>query len=83
MNDGSSIVGRLINEDDGKYIVSQNPFAPQTLRDIPKADVASTKLSRVSLMLPGLLNRLNDDEIKDLIAYLVAGGNPDNEVYKK
>jgi putative heme-binding domain-containing protein len=83
MNDGSSIVGRLINEDDGKYIVSQNPFAPQTLRDIPKADVASTKLSRVSLMLPGLLNRLNDEEIKDLIAYLVAGGNPDNEVYKK
>ncbi len=82
MKDGSSIVGRLISEDDGKYTVSQNPFAPQTLREIAKADVVSTKLSKVSLMLPGLLNRLNDDEIKDIIAYLVAGGNPDHEVYK-
>jgi len=82
MKDGSSIVGRLINEEDGKYFVSQNPFTPQSLREVPKADVVSTKLSKVSLMLPGLLGRLNDEEIKDIIAYLVAGGNPDHEVYK-
>ncbi|TXH29689.1 MAG: c-type cytochrome [Cyclobacteriaceae bacterium] len=82
MKDGSSIVGRLINEEDGKYFVSQNPFMPQSLREIPKADVVSTKLSKVSLMLPGLLGRLNDEEIKDLVAYLVAGGNPEHEVYK-
>ncbi len=82
MKDGSSIVGRLINEEGGKYFVSQNPFMPQSLREIPKADVTSTKLSEVSLMLPGLLGRLNDEEIKDIIAYLVAGGNPDHEVYK-
>ena len=55
---------------------------PQSLREIAKVDVASTKLSKVSLMLPGLLGRLNDEEIKDLVAYLVAGGNPDSEVYK-
>ncbi len=82
MKDGSSIVGRLINEEAGKYFVSQNPFMPQSLREISKADVASTKLSEVSLMLPGLLGRLNDEEIRDIIAYLVAGGNPDHEVYK-
>ena len=82
MKDGSSIVGRLINEEDGKYFVSQNPFTPLSLREVPKADVVSTKLSSVSLMLPGLLGRLNDEEIKDIIAYLVAGGNPDHEVYK-
>ena len=82
MKDGSSIVGRLISEEDGKYFVSQNPFTPQALREVPKADVVSTKHSKVSLMLPGLLNRLNDEEIKDIVAYLVAGGNPDHEVYK-
>ena len=81
MKDGSSILGRLINEDDGKYYVSQNPFSPQTLREIPKSEVVSTKLSTISLMLPGLINRLNDEEIKDLIAYMVAGGNKDHEVY--
>ena len=81
MKDGSSILGRLINEDDGKYFVSQNPFSPQTLREIPKTDVTSTKHSTVSLMLPGLINRLNDEEIKDLIAYMVSAGNKDHEVY--
>jgi putative heme-binding domain-containing protein len=81
MKDGSSIFGRLINEDDGKYFVSQNPFSPDVLREISKSDVLSTKHSGVSLMLPGLTNRLNDDELKDLIAYLVAGGNKDHEVY--
>jgi putative heme-binding domain-containing protein len=82
MKDGSSILGRLINEDDAKYVVSQNPFSPQTLRDIRKADVVSIGHSQVSLMLPGLTNRLNDEELKDLIAYMVAGGNPEHEVYK-
>ncbi len=82
MKDGSSILGRLINEDEGKYSISQNPFSPQTLRDIPKADVVSLSHSQVSLMLPGLTNRLNDEELKDLIAYMVAGGNADHEVYK-
>ena len=82
MKDGSSIVGRLTNEDDNKYFVSQNPFAPQTLREILKTDVASTKLSRISLMMPGLINRLNNEELKDLLAYLMAGGNKEHDVYK-
>ncbi len=81
LKDGSSILGRLVNEDDAKYYVSQNPFTPQALREVLKTDVVSTKLSKVSLMLPGLIGRLNDDEIKDLIAYLIAGGNPEHEVY--
>lgn len=82
MKDGSSIVGRLINEENGSYFVSQNPFMPQSLREVAKADVASTKRSTVSIMLPWLLSGLNDEEIKDIIAYLVAGGNPEHEVYK-
>ncbi len=65
-----------------KYFVSQNPFAPQTLREISKKDVTSTKISRVSVMMPGLINRLNNEELKDLLAYLMAGGNKEHDVYK-
>jgi putative heme-binding domain-containing protein len=81
MKDGSSILGRLTNEDDEKFYISQNPFAPQVSRAIAKDEVISTKLSQVSLMLPGLVNRLNEEELKDLLAYLVAGGNKDDKVY--
>jgi putative heme-binding domain-containing protein len=83
LKDGKSVVGRLINEDNEKYSISQNPFAPQNLRDIPKKDVIRKELSDVSIMLPGMINRLNEEELKDLIAYLMAGGNKEHPVYKK
>lgn len=83
MKDGSSILGRLINENDKSYFISQNPFAPETLREVPKQDVAGTKYSYISVMYPGLMNNMNEDEMKDLIAYLMAGGNEQHELYKK
>jgi putative heme-binding domain-containing protein len=81
LKDGGSVVGRLIKEEGDNYVISQNPFAPQIVREIPKKDVARTRVSEVSPMLPGMINRLNSEELKDLIAYLVAGGNKDHEVY--
>ena len=81
LKDGSSVLGRLVAEDANKYSISQNPFAPQTLRDIPKKDVTRTQASNVSIMMPGLINRLNEEELKDLLAYLMAGGNQQHEVF--
>jgi putative heme-binding domain-containing protein len=82
LKSGSSVVGRLINQDKDKYIVSQNPFAPLVTREIPKSDVIRTQLSPISVMLPGMINRLNPDELRNLIAYLMAGGNKEHPVYK-
>ena len=83
MKDGSSILGRLTSENDRSYLISQNPFAPEALREIAKQDVASTKYSYISIMYPGLINNMNEDELKDLLAYLMAGGNEQHELYKK
>ena len=84
MKDGSSIVGRLKNQDKDKYYINQNPFAPQQVREVLKKDVARTSISDApSIMLPRLINSLNPEELKDLMAYLVSGGNKDHEVYKK
>jgi putative heme-binding domain-containing protein len=80
--DGSSVLGKLTNEDRDKYYISQNPFDPQSIREIPKKEVSSKKLSEISVMMPGLINRLNEEELKDLMAYLISGGNPDHEVYQ-
>ncbi|MFD2572709.1 heme-binding protein [Spirosoma soli] len=82
LKNGQSVLGRLVNEDKTSYSISQNPFAPDQLRKIPKKDVASKKYSTVSIMLPGLINSLNPNELKDLIAYLKSGGNQEHEVYK-
>ncbi len=82
LKEGSSIVGRLISQDADKYIISQNPFAPQTTREILKKDVVRTNVSDVSLMPAGMINDLNAEELKDLLAYLKSGGDKNNEVFK-
>ena len=81
LKDGSSVVGRLTNEDENTYYVSQNPFAPQTIREIPKSSVTRTKTSDVSPMVPHLIDRLNPEELKDLMAYLISAGKKDHKVY--
>jgi putative heme-binding domain-containing protein len=73
MKDGSSIVGRLVGEDEDSYSISQNPFAPQVVREVRKSDVINKKYSHISLMYPGLINPLNETELANLIAYLKSG----------
>ncbi len=81
LKNGSSVLGRLTNEDATKYYISQNPFAPETVRTLLKKDVIKTKVSDISIMLPGMINGLNAEELKDLMAYLMSGGNKENAVY--
>lgn len=81
MKDGSTVTGRLVSEADGKYLISQNPFSPQMHRELQKKDVAGVKASQVSVMLPGLINRLNPDELRDLMAYLKSGGNKEDSMF--
>jgi len=84
MKDGSSILGRVKHQDKDKYYISQNPFAPQQVREVLKKDVSRTSISDApSIMLPGLVNSLSPEELQDLMAYLVSGGIKDHEVYKK
>ncbi len=81
MKDGSSIIARLKNEDNDKYYIIQNPFTPQTVREIPKSAVSRTSVSDApSIMYPGLINSLNPEELKNLMAYLMSAGNKDNVV---
>lgn len=82
LKNGQSVVGRLMDEDEENYIISQNPYAPELVRNIPKDQVVEVKLSTVSLMPPGTINRLNEEELKDLLAYLMAGGNSEHAIYE-
>lgn len=81
LKNGNSIVGRLVNEDANAYYVSQNPYSPETLEKILKKNVISSKPSAVSIMFQGLINSLNEEEMKDLMAYLMAGGNEKNSMF--
>jgi putative heme-binding domain-containing protein len=81
LKNGETVVGRLTNEDKDAYYISQNPFAPDMVLKVLKKNVVSTKYSSVSVMLPGLINSLSPEELKDLMAFLTSGGNQKHQMF--
>ncbi len=81
--DGSMVIGRIVSEDADNVQVMMNPFSPTTLSPIKKSEIKSKKIYPVSMMPPGLINVLNQDELLDLVAYLLSGGNPKDKAFAK
>lgn len=71
-NEGKKITGRMLNEQDEILVISANPFDFTQQIELSRGDIASEKPSDVSPMPPGMINRLNPDELRDLFAYLLA-----------
>lgn len=83
LNDNSQVVGRIVYSDKNIYKVSANPFDPEALVEVKRADVKKVEPSSVSLMPPGLITPLNEQELKDLMAYLLSRGNAKDPMFKK
>lgn len=81
LKDGSIVIGRITGEENGKYLMMTNPFAPDATARVPVASVSSRKDYGISPMPPGLVNMLNPDELLDLFAYLLSGGNPNDKMF--
>jgi putative heme-binding domain-containing protein len=80
--DGSTILGRVVVEENGKVFVMANPFSPNDQMAINESEIARIETRKVSMMPPGLINALNQDELLDLLAYLISGGNDQDKVFK-
>ncbi len=81
--DGSILIGRIVVEENEKVFLMTNPFAPNDHMAIAESDIAKKGTRKVSMMPPGLINSLNQDELLDLIAYLVSGGNAKDKAFAK
>ena len=60
-----------------------NPFVPDDHTRVSGADIVSRKPYTQSMMPPGLINALNEDELRDLVAYILSGGDPESPMFKK
>ena len=80
--DGSTIVGRIIKEEGGVVSVAENPFQPGQLTAVKAADIKARSKYPISAMPPTQLMQLNQDEVLDLVAYLLSGGNKEDKVFK-
>jgi len=82
MKDGTTLLGRIVVEENGKVFVMTNPFAPNDHVAIDEKDIAKKGTRQVSMMPPGLINALNETELLDLIAYLLSGGNAQDKMFQ-
>ncbi|MCH2208340.1 MAG: hypothetical protein MK132_21055 [Lentisphaerales bacterium] len=72
-----------MSEKDGVISLLPSGFTPNTFTKVNKADIVSKKGSKLSMMPPGLINSMNAEELKDLIAYFVSQGNARHQIYRK
>jgi putative heme-binding domain-containing protein len=71
MKDGTEIVGRIVNMSGDMLIVALNPMDPSVEKRFRKSEVQSTSIFPLSFMPEGLLNTLTQEDVLDLLAYLL------------
>lgn len=73
LNDGRTITGVILKEQDGEYHVVTNLLTPSTVTRIPKKQVEEKTPSKSSAMPEGLINTLTRQEILALVSFLENG----------
>ena len=76
---GKMVVGRMLEGADAVQVIGQDPAAPPEV--LKRKDLDSIQISSVSQMPQALLHVLNEEELKDLIAYLLSSGDRNAAVF--
>ena len=81
--DGKVVTGRIINLAGDSYRIQTNMLDPGALVGVDRKQIDVMMPSKTSMMPKGLLNTLAEDEVKDLMAYLLSRGDRSNAMFKK
>jgi len=79
--DGRSFTG-MVSQIDGDTQITENILDPDRKITVSEDNVESIHESKVSPMPEGLLNTLSEEEIFDLVAYVISRNDPENEMFK-
>ncbi len=81
LEDDVYVSGNIVAEDDESVTIQTGPTAAQAQK-IAKKTIQSRRPSPVSIMPLALLNTLDKDQILDLLAYVLADGDPNATAFK-
>jgi putative heme-binding domain-containing protein len=82
-NDGSIMSGVVVNLSGDGVTLNTDLTDPNQRVNVDRKEVKSIELSTVSPMPPMLLAMLKKDEILDLLAYVLSGGDKTNAMFGK
>ena len=83
LKDGSVVSGRIMNLGQDHYQVNTNMMDPSSNTLVDVATLDSIEPSPISMMPQGLVNTMSKDDILDLLAYYISGGDPESSSFKK
>jgi len=82
LHDGSKVFGRIMNLAGDKITLNINMMDPNATQSIDRKLIKTMEQSKVSMMPPGLLVTLSENDILDLMAYLLSKGNKEDPMFK-
>ena len=82
-NDGSQVYGVVVNLGGTRIVINTDASDPNQRVSIDRTTVKSIEPSAVSQMPPGLLMMLTKDEVLDLVAYVLSGGDKNHAAFRK
>ncbi len=80
--DGKTVTGRIINLNGDDMHVNTDMLNPGATVTVNRKKVESMEPSKVSMMPTGLLDTLKEDEVLDLVAFLLSRGDRKNEMFR-
>ena len=80
---GRVVVGRIVNLNNDTIQINTDMLNPGGTTGVNRNDIESMKQSKVSMMPAGLLDTMKEDEVLDLMAYMLSRGDRKNAMFKK
>ena len=80
--DGKVHNGVVVNLSGNRLTLNTDLTDPNQRVNIDRNTIEEIVVSKTSPMPKGLFNRMNQDEIMDLLAYVLSGGNDSHEYFK-
>jgi putative heme-binding domain-containing protein len=82
LTSGKVVTGLVVEETPEVVKVIENPLAKAEPTELAPSDIEERVKSTSSIMPKGLLEKLSREEILDLIAYVLARGNPADPLFQ-
>jgi len=78
---GKTFTGMILADLPNSFNIIENPLAKSLPLEIKKSEIETKTKSPISLMPKGMLDKMTRDEIIDLLAYILAKGDPKNALF--
>jgi putative heme-binding domain-containing protein len=81
--DGKLVIGRIVNHSGDGIMINTDMLNPNAITTVNRTKIDSMQPSKTSMMPSGLLDTFKEDEILDLMAFLLSRGDRTNKMFKQ